>query len=118
MRRLLRLFTLWLFALALPVHGALAAGGLGLTPTAPAHATMTMPDGHVMDAADMPCHGHAADKSGTCGGCCGPIVVQQALLTVAPTAARWAPCPRAAAEAARTSFLTGGTDRPPRLVLA
>ena len=83
--------------------------------------TMTMPDGTTMDAASMsdaaPCHAHAADKAG-CGACCGPLVTQQALLAVAPVAVRGAVMPRAIANAAAPSFLTGGTDRPPRLLLA
>ena len=120
MRRFLRLLTLWLFALALPVQGAMAATAMAGLVGAPSH-TMTMPDGTTMDAADMPlaahCHGHAIDKAG-CGGCCGPVVTQQAMLTVAPVAARWATLPRATADAATPLFLTGGTDRPPRTRLA
>ena len=108
---------LCLLALALPVQGALAATGMRMH-AAPAHAQMTMPDGTTMAAADMPpCH-HADDKSGVCGACCGPIVVQRLLLAVAPTAARWTALPRDAADAAPTAFLTGGTDRPPRPRLA
>ena len=114
MRRFLRLLTLWLFALALPIQGALAATGMGAP--APSH-TMTMPDGTTMDAGAMPCHQHAIDKAG-CGSCCGPIFTQQSLLTVAPVATRWAPLPRVAADAAPPLFLTSGTDRPPRLLLA
>jgi hypothetical protein len=116
MRRFLRLLTLWLFALALPVQGALAATGMASHAGAPSH-TMSMPDGTTMDAGAMPCHAHAVDKAG-CGTCCGPIFTQQALLTVAPVATRWAPLPRVAADAAPPLFLTGGTDRPPRLLLA
>jgi hypothetical protein len=110
MRRFLRLLTLWLFALALPVQGAPAQATMAAP--APSH-TMTMPDGSTMDAAAMPCHGHAVDKAG-CGTCCGPIAAQQALLAVAPVATRWARLPRVAAEAAPPLFLTGGTERPPR----
>ncbi len=121
MHRFLRLAMLWLIALALPVQGALAAGGVRMHAT-PAHATMTMPDDHQMDAASMPdtppCHRHAVDKTGGCGACCGPIATQQALLAVAPTATRWTSLPRAAADAGASPFLTGGTDRPPRLFLA
>ena len=120
MRRFLRLLTLWLFALALPIQGAMAATAMAGHVDAPAQA-MTMPDGTTMDAAAMPgvahCHGHAIDKSG-CGGCCGPVVVQQAMLAVAPVATRWATLPRRAADAAASLFLTGGTDRPPRAPLA
>ena len=115
MRRFLRLLTLWLFALALPVQGALAQTAMAAP--APSHATMTMPDGTTMDADAMPCHGHAVDKAG-CGTCCGPIAAQQATLAVAPVATRWAPLPRAAADAAPPLFLTSGTERPPRPVLA
>ncbi len=114
MRRFLRLLTLWLFALALPVQGALAATGMGMP--APSH-TMTMPDGATMDAGAMPCHAHTVDKAG-CGTCCGPIFTQQAMLHVAPASARWAPLPPTATDAAPPLFLTGGTDRPPRLFLA
>ena len=115
MRRFLRLLTLWLLALALPVQGALAQTAMGAP--APSH-PMTMPDGTAMDAAAMPCHGHAVDKAG-CGTCCGPIAApQQAPLAVAPAAARWAALPRVAAEAAPPLFLTGGPERPPRDVLA
>jgi hypothetical protein len=113
MRRFLRLLALCLFALALPLQGALAASAM-----ARAHPhSMTMPDGHPMAAADMPCHDRAIDKPG-CGDCCGPIVVQQALLAVTPVAARWAALMRIAADAAPALFLTGGTERPPRLLLA
>ncbi len=116
MRRFLRLLTLWLFALALPIQGAAAATAM------PGHAgtsshTMVMPDGTTMDAAAMPCHGHGIDKAG-CGACCGPLVTQQAMLAVAPVAPRWAPAPHGATDAAAPLFLTGGTDRPPRLLLA
>ncbi len=114
MRRFLRLLTLWLFALALPIQGALAQTAMGAA--APSHA-MTMPGGSTMDADAMPCHGHAVDKSG-CGTCCGPIVMQRALLSVAPVAARWAARPRSATQAAPPLFLTGGTDRPPRFLVA
>ena len=121
MRRFLRLLTLWLFALALPIQGASAATAMSGHASAPPHA-MVMPDGTTMDAADMPgaapCHGHAIDKSG-CGGCCAPVVTQQAMLDVAPVATRrWATLARPAADAATPLFLTGGTDRPPRSLLA
>jgi len=109
MRRFLRLLTLWLFALALPIQGAAAATAMAGHAQPPAH-TMTMADG-------APCHGHAIDKAG-CGACCGPLVTQQALLAVAPVAIRWAALPRNATDAAPPSFLTGGTERPPRPVLA
>ena len=114
MRRFLRLLTLWLFALALPIQGALAATGMGAA--APSH-TMTMQDGTTMDADAMPCHTHALDKAG-CGTCCAPIAGEQAMPAVAPAATRWAPHPRIAADAAPSLFLTGGTDRPPRRLLA
>jgi len=116
MRRFLRLVLLCLIALALPAQGVLAATGMRLH--AAAHEQMTMPDGSTMDAADMPCHDHGLDKSGGCGACCGPIVVQQAMLQVAPTATRWAPLKRAALGTKPAAFLTGGTDRPPRPSLA
>ena len=60
----------------------------------------------------MPCHGHAVDKSG-CGACCGPIVVQRALLGVAPVAVRWSALPRATAQAARVLFVTGAPSARP-----
>ena len=113
--RFLRLLTLWLFALALPIQGTLAATGMASHAGAPSH-TMTMPDGMMMDASAMPCHAHAIDKAG-CGTCCGPIFTQQAMLVVAPAAARCAPLPHIVADAAPPLFLTGGTDRPPRPVL-
>ena len=116
MRRLLRLLTLWLFALALPIQGTLAATGMASHAGAPSH-TMTMPDGTTMAADAMPCHAHAIDKSG-CGTCCAPIAAQQAMPVVEPATARWAPLPRIAADAAPPLFLTGGTDRPPRLLFA
>jgi len=117
MRRFLRLLTLWLFALALPIQGAAAATAMAGHASTPSHA-MVMPDGATMDAAAMPCHAHALDKSG-CGACCGPVAAQQALLDVAPAALRWATLPQRVAEAAPPLlFLTGGTDRPPRPLLA
>ena len=120
MRRFLRLLTLWLFALALPVQGAAAATAMPGHASTPSHA-MVMPDGTTMDAAAMPgaapCHAHALDKAG-CGACCGPLVAQQAMLAVAPVAPRWAPAPQAAVAVAAPLFLTGGTDRPPRPFLA
>lgn len=125
MRRLLRLLALCLIALALPFDGAQAATGMGAATSTPSHAQMTMPDGTTMDAADMPgasdaaaCPGHAIDKSGCCGDCCGPIAIRHELLDVVPVAARWATLPRDAADAATPLFLTGGTERPPRPVLA
>ena len=122
MRRFLRLLVVWLIALALPLQGAAAAMAMASHADAPPHATMTMPDGSTMDAADMPgaapCHDHAIEKSGCCGTCCGPIVAQREMLAVAPVAARWTTLPRDRAAATAPLFLTGGTDRPPRLVLA
>jgi len=112
MRRLLRLLTLCLFALALPLQGALAATGMGVDAGTQGQAQVM-----AMAAAEMPCHDHAPDKTG-CGDCCAPLVVQQALLAVAPAAARWAALPRDAAQAAPALFLTGGTERPPRRLLA
>ena len=123
MRRFLRLLTLWLLALALPIQGAAAATAMSGHAGKPTLShTMTMADGTAMDAAAMPapppCHPHhAVDKAG-CGACCGPLLTQQALLTVAPVATRWALTPRAATRAPATVFLTGGTDRPPRRLLA
>ena len=118
MHRFLRLAVLCLIAFALPMQGALAAGGMAMQASASVHATMTMPDGHAMDVADMPCHSHAVDKTGGCGACCGPIATQQALLAVAPTTTRWTSLPRAAADDDAQPFLTGGTERPPRPFLA
>jgi hypothetical protein len=117
MRRFLRLLTLWLIALALPIQGAAAATAMAAHASTPSH-TMTMPDGTTMDAEAMPCHGHSMAKAGGCGSCCGPIVTQQAMLTVTPVATRWAALPRVTADAAPPLFLTGGTERPPRLLLA
>jgi hypothetical protein len=115
--RFLRLLTLWLIALALPVQGALAATGMAMQSAAPPH-TMTMDAGRTMADGAMPCHDYAIEKSG-CGACCGPIVSQrQPMLAVAPVAIRWAALPRHAADDAAPLFLTGGTERPPRRVLA
>ena len=115
--RCLRLLILCLIALALPVQGALAATGMAMQSTAPSH-TMTMTDGRTMDADAMPCHGHANQKS-TCGACCGPLVSQrQPMLAVAPVAVHGAALSRSAADDAAPLFLTGGTERPPRLLLA
>ena len=123
--RFLRLLTLWLIALALPLHGAQAATAMAGHASAPSHHAMVMPDGSTMDAADMPgasnaasCHDHDSAPSHCCGDCCGPIAVQHELLGVVPVAARWATLPRDAADAASPQFLTGGTDRPPRPVLS
>jgi len=120
MRRFLRLLTLCLLALALPLLGAAAATGMAGHASTSSH-TMTMPDGTAMDAASMPdtapCHGHAIDKAG-CGACCAPLVTQQARLAVAPVALRWAAAPHVVADATAALFLTGGTDRPPRRFLA
>jgi hypothetical protein len=121
MRRFLRLLTLWLLALALPLQGAAAATAMaGHAGASTPSQAMVMPDGTTMDAAAMaaPCHRHGnLDKAG-CGACCGPLLAQQALPTVAPVAARRATLPRPAARAPATVFLTGGTDRPPRPFLA
>ena len=57
MRRFLRLLALCLFALALPLQGALAASAMASTHPR----MMTMPDGRAMAAA-MPCHDHAVDS--------------------------------------------------------
>ena len=122
MLRLLRLLTLWLLALALPIQGAAAATAMGAQPH-PAPHVMTMPDGTTMDAAAMPCHDHAVDKSG-CGACCGPIAAEPALLlAVAPTALRWAPIARASRStpAPRSSSPAAPTARPgssPELIVA
>ena len=123
--RFLRLLTLWLIALALPLHGGQAATAMAGHANTPSHQVMVMPDGSTMDATDMPgasdaasCHDHASAPSHCCGDCCGPIAMQHELLDVVPVAARWAPLPRDAADAASPQFLTGGTDRPPRPVLA
>ena len=120
MRPFLRLLTLWLIALALPIQGAAAATTMPSHAQGPSH-TMTMPDGTTMDAAamphQMPCHGHAIDKAG-CGACCAPVAAPQAMPEIAPIALRWMPAPRVTPDAAAPSFVTGGTDRPPRHVLA
>lgn len=120
MRRFLRLLTLWLLALALPLQGAAAATAMaGRASAATAPHTMVMADGTTMDVAAMaaPCHRHAdLDKLG-CGACCGPLLAQQAFLTVAPVGTRFAITPRPAARAPAPVFLTGGTDRPPRSLL-
>ncbi len=118
MRRFLRLLTLWLFALALPIQGAAAAAGMAAHAGMPSHAA-ALADGTPTGATALPCHGHgqAVDKAG-CGACCGPLVAQHALLAVAPVAARVTPAPRGAVDAAPPSFVTGGTDRPPRPRLA
>ena len=120
MRRFLRLLTLWLFALALPIQGAAAATAMAGHASTPSHA-MVMPDGTAMDAADMPgamsCHGHGIDGA-ACGACCAPLVTHQAMLAVAPVAMRWTPAPRVATDATAPVFLTEGTERPPRLLLA
>ena len=114
MRRFLRLLTLWLFALALPVQGAATATGMAAHAGAPSHTTMTMPDGTTIDAAAMPCHaGHAIDKAG-CGACCGPVAAQPGTLAVAPVAMRSARAAPACAAQPVPQFLTGGPDRPPR----
>ncbi|HEY8973630.1 MAG TPA: hypothetical protein VIN75_05380 [Burkholderiaceae bacterium] len=127
MRRLLRLFTVLLIALALPIHGAQAATAMAGHASTPSHERMVMPDGTTMDAADMPgasdakagaCHGHDLGQGGCCSDCCGPIAAPHEMLDVVPVAARWATLPRDAARAAAPQFLTGGTDRPPRAVLA
>jgi hypothetical protein len=123
MRRFLRLLTLCLLALALPVQGAAAATAMaGHAAAPPMSRTMAMPNGAAMDAAAMPgvadCHRHGGMAKAGCGACCGPLLTQQAMLTVAPAATRWALTPRAVARAPATVFLTGGTDRPPRLSLA
>ena len=124
MRRFLRLLTLWLLALGLPIQGAAAATAMaGHAGAPPMSHTMVMPNGTAMDAAAMPpgvagCHQHqGVDKAG-CGACCGPLLAQQALLTVVPVATCWAQAPRAAARTPAALFLTGGTDRPPRHLLA
>ena len=53
MRRLLRLLTLWLFALALPIQGATAATAMAGHASSPAHA-MVMAGGTMTQAAAMP----------------------------------------------------------------
>jgi hypothetical protein len=113
MRRLLRLLTLLLFALALPIQGVTATTAM-LTHAHGAPHAMTMPGGTTTDAAALPCHGRAVDKAG-CGACCAPIVADQATLIVAPVAPRWTALPPATPAVAEPLFLTGGTDRPPRL---
>ena len=123
MRRFLRLLTLCLLALTLPLQGAAAATGMAdhAGASTPSQTMMmVMPDGATMDSAAMalPCHPHGALDKNVCGACCGPLLTQQALLAVAPVAMRWAVTPRAAARAATPVFLTGGTDRPPRILLA
>ena len=120
MRRFLRLLTLCLIALALPLQGAAAATTMPGHAQAPSH-TMSMPDGTTMDVAAMPhtlhCQGQAIDKTG-CGACCAPVAAPQAMPAVAPLALRWTPAPRVTPDAAAPSFVTGGTDRPPRPRLA
>jgi hypothetical protein len=122
MRRFLRLLMLCLLALALPVQGAAAATTMAAHADAPPSHPMAMPDGSTMDAAAMPgtapCHHHDGLAKAGCGACCGPLLVQQAVLTVVPVAARRALAPQAAARAPTPLFLTGGTDRPPRPRLA
>ncbi len=123
MRRFLRLLTLWLLALALPIQGAAAATAMTGRANTPASShAMVMADGTSMDAAALPalppCHQHHGIAKAGCGACCGPLLAQQALLTVAPAATRWTLAPHTAARAPATVFVTGGTDRPPRPLLA
>ena len=118
MHRLLRLLTLWLVALALPIQGATAATVMALPMSPTLQAAMAdMPSGA------MPCPhhhalGHAADKAGGCGTCCGPTACQPSALAVALVAEVWAPAVRAASAIVAPQFLTGGPDRPPHPVLA
>ena len=123
MRRFLRLLTLWLIGLAVPVQGAAAATAMnGHAAGGVASHVMAMPDGATTGAADRPgmapCHHHHGIAKAGCGACCGPLVTQQAVLGVVPVVLRGAPAPHAAPQVAAPLFLTGGTDRPPRPVLA
>jgi hypothetical protein len=123
MRRFLRLLTLWLLALAFPIQGATAATAMPMaSPQAAQHAMhhdMSAMPGMAMAHDDgTPCAHHAMDKSGCCGACCGPVVGQQAALTVAPVADVWAPAARRAQPVVAPVFLTDGPDRPPRAFLA
>jgi hypothetical protein len=121
MRRLLRLLTLCLLALALPIQGAAAAVAMALPShervTTMALADMSDMDMHAATSHAAPCPHHAVDKAG-CGACCGPAVAQRPALLVTPVALRGSPAPRTAARAAAPQFLTGGPDRPPRALLA
>ena len=113
MRRLFRFVLLCLLALALPLQGATAAAAMG-----GGHG-LAMAAGHET-AASCPHHAAAhhagpATHHASCGACCGPVVAQQPLLTVAPVAARWAAVRAAREPTLRAQFLTGGPDRPPRI---
>ena len=117
MHRLLRLLTLWLVALALPIQGASAATAMAL-PMAPAlQSAMADTPSDTMPCPHHHALGHAADKAGGCGTCCGPTACQPPALTVAPVAEVWAPAARAASPIPAPQFLTGGPDRPPRPTL-
>ena len=117
MRRLRRLLTLCLLVLALPIQSAPAATAMvGHAAASTASHPMAMPFAMAMQTAALPapCHRHGNLDNAGCGACCGPLLTQQALLTVAAVATRWAVTPSVAARAPATLFLTGGTDRPPR----
>jgi hypothetical protein len=123
MHRLLRLLTLWLIALALPIQGAAAATAMALpmsrAPMAHAPQDATPCPNHAMHhAAGHASHHSSMERSGCCGACCGPVACQQATLAVAPVAETWAPAARAASPLVAPQFLTDGPDRPPRPVLA
>lgn len=126
MRRFLRLLTLWLIALALPLQGATAAMAMTLpaahaamASTAAANAMSAMLATH--DAAPCP-HHPAAAKAATsgsgCGACCGPAATPRSTPVIAPAAEAWMPAMRGASSAAAPAFLTDGPDRPPRPLLA
>ncbi len=141
MHRLLRLVTLWLIALALPIQGAAAATAMAMPASrapmqhAMAHDRGTMA-GMSMDAPHdaVPCPHHASshatrpathdamhhpmDKSGCCGDCCGPVAWQAPALAVAPAAETWRQAARGTAPVVAPQFLTDGPERPPRPFLA
>lgn len=114
----LRMFMLWMLALALPLQGMAAVAMLHCGHQAPAqidaHAGHGLHEGHVHDDASVTgSHTHSAGHScSACAACCVALALPPAMPVLA--AALTAPTSATTLVAPSPSFLTAGPERPPR----
>jgi hypothetical protein len=129
MRRLVRVFLLWLIAMALPLQGVAAATmfacGIQHDAQAAAHGGQDHHEHHATGHGD---HAHAADldddspdnppphKCSACAACCVGAALPAATLVVASV--DLTEFHQRFADRSVPVFITEGPERPPRFVLA
>lgn len=130
MHRTVRLFLLWLLAVALPMQGAAAAAMLHCSQAQGAGQVATQAHAHHHDHAALQGHAdagharfatpddHAAGKTGcsACASCCHALALPAPAIVL--PAQEPAFTPFALPAHAAVVFLTDGPERPPRALLA